>query len=112
MNVATMINFVVTEPKSSLFVVKNLRAFIDTQANDIVRKTCGKFRYRSNDENEVTLLSDGSFINKRMMLMLNKRVSMCGVKILRVSMIEISYSQEVAVELLQVQKAQARIEAR
>jgi regulator of protease activity HflC (stomatin/prohibitin superfamily) len=112
MNINTMINFVITDPVASKFAVKNLRGFIETQATDIVRKTCGAFRYRSNDKNEVSLLSDGHFINAHMQKMLDRRVKVCGVKILRVSFFDLSYSREVATSLLQVQQAQARIDAR
>ena len=100
MNVNTMINFVVTDPVASVFSVKNLRGYIETQATDIVRKTCGAFRYRSNDPNEVSLLSDGHFINTHMQKMLDRRVKICGVKILRVSFYDLSYSKEVATSLL------------
>jgi hypothetical protein len=43
---------------------------------------------------------------------LQKRCDDVGVRIMRIDLIEVAYHQEVAAQLLQVQQAQARIDAR
>lgn len=66
MNVSSIVNYVINDPVASQFNVENLHTFIHTQAYDVVRRICGKFRYRSNDPSEVSLLDDSHHICKHM----------------------------------------------
>lgn len=62
MNISTIVNYIVTDPVASVYNVENLYTFIHTQAYDVVRRVCGKFRYMSNDPEEITILHDGHII--------------------------------------------------
>ena len=112
MNVSTIVNYIITDPVSAEYNVEHLGQFIHTQAYDVVRRICGKFRYRSNDPNEPTLLEDSHHICRHMRDLLQKRCKIAGVEILRMDFIDIAYHAEVAAQLLQVQQAQARVDAR
>jgi len=112
MNVSSIVNYVIKDPVASQYNVENLHTFIHTQAYDVVRRIAGKFRYRSNDPAEVSLLEDSHHICRHMRDLLQKRCEVAGVKILRMDFIDISYHAEVAAQLLQVQQAQARVDAR
>jgi len=112
MNVSTIVNYIITDPVSAVYNVENLYAFIHTQAYDVVRRICGKFRYISNDPQEITLLNDGHHISGHMKRLLQKRCECAGVEILRMDFFDIAYHTEIAAQLLQVQQAQARVDAR
>jgi len=77
-----------------------------------MRRICGKFKYRSNDPAEVSLLNDSHHVCNIMAQLLEKRVSQAGIKIHRMDFTELSYAPGVASGLLQVQQAQARVDAR
>jgi len=62
MNVSTIVNYIITDPVAAVYNVENLYQFIHTQAYDVVRRICGKFRYISNDPEEITILNDGHHI--------------------------------------------------
>jgi len=66
MNVSTIVNYIITDPVAAVYNVENLYQFIHTQAYDVVRRICGKFRYRSNDPSECTLLDDSHHICQHM----------------------------------------------
>ena len=112
MNVSSIVNYVIKDPVASQYNVEHLWNFIHTQAYDVVRRICGKFRYRSNNPTEVSLLDDSHHICKHMRDLLQRRCEIAGVEILRMDFIDISYHAEIAAQLLQVQQAQARIDAR
>jgi regulator of protease activity HflC (stomatin/prohibitin superfamily) len=112
LNMAAIVNYIVTDPVKAEYNVEHLWQYIHTQAYDVVRRIAGKFRYRSNVATEVSLLDDSHHICKHMKDLLQKRCEIAGVEILRMDFIDISYHAEVAANLLQVQQAQARIDAR
>jgi regulator of protease activity HflC (stomatin/prohibitin superfamily) len=112
MNVSTIVNYVVTDPVKASYAVESLYNFIHTQAYDIVRRVCGKFRYRDSNPNGDSLLADSHHISGYMADLLHKRCQVAGVKILRMDFIDIAYHSEIAAQLLQVQQAQARVDAR
>jgi regulator of protease activity HflC (stomatin/prohibitin superfamily) len=105
MTVSTIVNYIINDPVAAVYSVENLYTFIHTQAYDVVRRICGKFRYISNDPAEITLLNDGHHICGHMKQLLQKRCEIAGVTILRMDFIDIAYHTEIAAQLLQVQQA-------
>lgn len=105
MTVSTIVNYIINDPVAAVYSVENLYIFIHTQAYDVVRRICGKFRYISNDPAEITLLNDGHHICGHMKQLLQKRCEIAGVTILRMDFIDIAYHTEIAAQLLQVQQA-------
>lgn len=79
---------------------------------EVMRRVASKFKYKSSDPDEVTLLDDSHLIAREMCKLLKKRTAIAGVKILRMDFVDLSYSSEMAKQLLQVQRAEARIDAR
>ena len=96
MNVNTMVNYVIDDPVSAEYNVENLRMFINNQAFDVVRRISGRFKYKSSDPNEISLLNHSHIISKHMKKMLQKRCTVAGVEILRMDFIEISYDSSMA----------------
>lgn len=100
MNVDCIINFVISDPVASQFNVENLHSYIHNQAYDVVRRVCSKFRYRSMDPAEVSLLGDSHHICNHMKGLMQKRCKVAGVRILKMDFIEISYHAQIAAGLL------------
>ena len=67
---------------------------------------------RTNNEREPSLMGDTALIGAAMADLMNKRCRQTGVKIIRMELMEVSYASEVAQSMLQVQQAQAKIDAR
>ena len=96
MNVSTIVNFAINDPISALFSVENYRTFIEMQATDVIKRVCSKFRYRSNNPTEISILSDGHHIMNAMRDLLQKRCEIAGVNIMRMNFANISFAPEVA----------------
>ena len=63
---------------------------------EVVRRVVSHFKYRSNDENESTLLKDSMIIGKFMKELLNIKLKIAGIKISRMELMEISYHTEIS----------------
>lgn len=96
LNVSAMISYVVDDPVSYLYSVDNTYTFVQNQMFEVMRRVCSKFKYKSTDESEVTLLEDSHLIAIEMCKLLKKRTAIAGVKILRMDFVELSYSSEMA----------------
>lgn len=70
----------------------------------------GKFPFRS--AREPSLISDSKFIGACMRELIQDRCKICGIEVIGMEIMEVSYAAEVAASLLQVQQAQAKIDAR
>lgn len=112
MQVSAMVNFRINDPVAAFNNVENMNKFVEIQALDVVLRICGKFRYKSPDASAVTLLEDGHHISVYMRELLQKKTAIAGVEIMRADFIDIAYSTEMTMSLLQVQKAEARLDAR
>ena len=85
LHVSAMINYIVSDPVKNLYSVNDAGSFIENQMFEVIRRVCSKFRYKSTDPEEVTLLEDSHLIAREMCELLRKRVEVCGVKILRMN---------------------------
>lgn len=65
-----------------------------------MRRVCGKFPYRSNDPHQATLLGDASVISMQMKDLLQARVEIIGLDIHKMDLAELSYTKDVAQDLL------------
>ena len=66
----------------------------------MLRSTCSKFSYRSNNPNEISLLSSSKLIGEGMRELIQERCLAAGVEIVRMEFMEVSYHVEVAQSLL------------
>ena len=95
-----------------LFNVEDPEQFLNNQSRDVLRRVCGKFPFRANALGKASLSEDSNSMSKHMTAMLNKRVAVAGFRVERMTIMEISYTPEMAQAMLQVQQAQAKIDAR
>ena len=66
----------------------------------MLRSSCSKFSYRSNNPNEISLLSSSKLIGEGMRELIQERCLAAGVEIVRMEFMEVSYHVEVAQSLL------------
>ena len=105
MNVSAIVNYCITQPATAKYAVNNLEFFINNQAQEVVKMVCAQFLYKSNNPDEVSLLSDSKFIGTQLRKILQVRCADAGVAITRMELMEFSYHAEVAQSLLKVQQA-------
>merc|ERR1712166_649743 len=65
-----MVNYVIDDPVSAEYNVENLRMFINNQAFDVVRRIAGRFKFKSPNHLEISLLNHSHIISKYMKKML------------------------------------------
>lgn len=70
---------------------------------EVVRRVVSQYKYRSNEENEPTLLKDSMVIGKFMKEMINIKLNIAGIQVTRMELMEISYHPEIAQGMLQIQ---------
>lgn len=112
MNVSTVITYQIVDPKLSLFAVDDLNQFLIDQAQDVTKRIVSKFPYNSSDPEQPSLLNDTIIIGQLLKYLLQIKTKIAGVKILRMELMEFSYDKTMTQNLLKVQMAKAKVEAR
>jgi regulator of protease activity HflC (stomatin/prohibitin superfamily) len=69
MNVSAIVNFKIVDPIKCAYEVNDYQKFIDNQSLEVLRTTCAKFAYRT-DNLEPCLMTDSSLIGYHMALLL------------------------------------------
>lgn len=95
MNVSAIVNFKIVDPIKCVYEVNDYQKFIDNQSLEVLRTTCAKFAYRT-DNLEPCLMTDSSLIGYHMALLLQNRCEICGVQIIKMEIMEVAYHTEVA----------------
>lgn len=112
MQVSALLNYVIEDPVASIHTVADITGFVQNQGYDILRRVCGKFHFKTKMNGEPSLMEDSSAISQHMTELMAARIKIAGIKVLRMDFIELQYRSEVTTAMLQVQRAQARIDAR
>lgn len=111
MHVSAIINFNITNAAAAVYAVEDRLAFLQNQGLEVLRKVCSKFPYKGVG-GEPCLMSDGRLIGEAMRVLVQERVKVAGINIIKMELMEVAYHVEVAESLLKVQQAQAQIDAR
>lgn len=109
---SAVFNYYITDAIQATYGVDNLAEFLQVNAQEVVKSVCQLFPMRSNDETKPSLMGDTALIGAAMAELMNKRAKATGVRVIRMELMEVSYASEVATSMLQVQQAQAKIDAR
>lgn len=122
MNVSAVVTYKIVDPVASLFNVDQFQKYVYDQGLEVLKRVLARFPYRTSKPDEPSLLDDTMIIGKHsesvliegkcMRDLLQAKCSIAGVEILRMELMEFSYHAEVAQGLLQIQQAQAKVDAR
>jgi regulator of protease activity HflC (stomatin/prohibitin superfamily) len=110
MAISAVMNYQVEDAIAYAYSVDDPYEYIQNQGAEVLRRVCSKFPYLSNHEPSIS--KNSSFLGVCLRELTQQRVSICGVTITSMEIMEANYSPEVAQALLQVQQAQAKIDAR
>lgn len=112
LNVSAMITYKITNPLAAVYNVQNYQTYIKDQALEVLKRVCSRFPYDSKNSHEPSLMNDSSDIAIFLKELLNAKCKIAGAEILRMEIMEFSYHKEIAANMLLVQQAQSKIEAR
>jgi regulator of protease activity HflC (stomatin/prohibitin superfamily) len=112
LNVSAIVTFKVEDPVKVLYNVNGYVSYLQNQAVEVLKRVVSRLPYRNSDPSKPSLLSDTVIIGKLMKEVLQEKMKIAGVDIIKMELMEISYHPEVAKGLLQIQQAQAKLEAR
>lgn len=112
LNVSAIVTYKIEDPAKALFNVQGYSSYMHTQALEVLKRVLAKFPYRSSDPKKPSLLADTVVIGKVMKELLQEKMRIAGIDIIRMELMEFSFHPEVAQGLLQIQQAQAKLEAR
>lgn len=112
LNISVAINYQVVDALKNTFNTIESEEYLLTQAMEVVRRVVSHFKYRDKRESEHSLLKDSMIIGKFMKDLLNIKVNMAGILVTRMELLEMSYHTEIAQGMLQIQQAQAKVQAR
>ena len=94
-------------------LIGELISFVSVQSDAALRQVAGCYSYdNASSEEELTLRSNADEINERLVLSLNERLRIAGVKIMEDRINYLAYAPEIAAVMLRRQQADAVISAR
>jgi regulator of protease activity HflC (stomatin/prohibitin superfamily) len=103
--VSAMLNYTVEDPVKFTYTVDNPKTFIENQACAVLKDIASNYSY-SELKNETEIFTSSS-VKK-----IQEYVNICGIKIERLNITDLSYAPEIAQQMLVKQQALAHIEAR
>lgn len=88
--------------------------FVQIQSDAALRQVAGMYAYdnNSNQEDEITLRSDGEEVSQRLEEELNSRLAIAGIEVMEARINYLAYAAEIASVMLRRQQADAIIAAR
>ena len=93
--------------------MKAYEYFVKVQSDAALRYVAGLYAYdNSNNDEEITLRSDGEEINTILENQLNERLSIAGIEVMEARVNYLAYAPEIAAVMLRRQQADAIISAR
>jgi len=103
----------VVNPAESIFNIQTeLTVYVSEVFNAVLRQVVSEYNYDSDQDNEQTLSKSSVAINARLKLLSQERLAIAGVRVDFANLVDLSYAAEIANAMLQVQQANAIIQAR
>ena len=110
LQVSAIMNYRVNDAIAFTYSVADPTHYIENQALEVLRRVCARFPFQS--VKEPCLIADSKFIGVCMRELVQDRIKLCGIEVIAMEIMEVAYAPEVAMSLLQVQQAQAKIDAK
>lgn len=89
LSISAIINYRVNDAIAFSYSVKDPVEYIENQALEVIRRVCGQFPFY--DKSEPCLISDTAIIGSCMRSLLQDKIEICGVEIIRMELMEVAY---------------------
>jgi regulator of protease activity HflC (stomatin/prohibitin superfamily) len=112
LSVSAIVVYRVNNPAQAIFSVANYTSYLATQVEAALRQAVAQHPYSSAKEGESSLLLNSDEINDQLTAEIAEAVVVAGIEIVEARINNLAYSVEIAQAMLQVQAAEAILEAR
>ena len=86
--------------------MENMEAYTRIQAHAVLKRLCSRFPYITYD-GSASLMTEQASLGGQLAMMLQEKVDVAGVHVLSFELVDLSYSAEIAPQMLVRQQAQA-----
>ncbi len=112
LTVSAIVVYRIEKPAQAIFSVDNFKSYLGIQVEAALRHEVSKHPYSSTKDGEASLLRNSDDINDLLTAEIADAVSVAGIEIVEARINNLAYSVEIAGAMLQVQAAEAVLEAR
>ena len=113
LRVSGVVNWVVVDARKASLDVQQYTQFLKSQAEVVMKQICSLHPYEAKPgSNEDSLKTEANKIRSDIIQLLQSKVSQAGLRVIEYQFNEISYSPEIAAQMLVRQQAEAMLDAR
>ncbi|WZN66803.1 PHB domain-containing protein [Chloropicon roscoffensis] len=98
--------------QASVLAVQDLKKYIISQFEVVLKQVCSRYPYEADEENPSCLKSESHRIGRELCELMQERLNFCGVRVLSAALTDLSYAPEIAQPMLMRQQAEAMVKAR
>ena len=98
--------------EASVLAVQDLKKYIISQFEVVLKQVCSRYPYEADEENPSCLKSESHRIGRELCELMQERLNFCGVRVLSAALTDLSYAPEIAQPMLMRQQAEAMVKAR
>jgi regulator of protease activity HflC (stomatin/prohibitin superfamily) len=109
--ISGIVTYYIGESEKVVLNIENIRGFMETQSQSVIKQVVSKYPYESND-NKPSLKASHHLISEEMRDELQKKVDISGAVVISFELTDLSYAPEIANAMLVRQQAEATIAAR
>jgi hypothetical protein len=110
--IASVINWQVTDTAKAAFDVEDYESFVYIQTETAVRHVASQYPYDDYEANQLSLRANADEVTQTLQNELQDRLSVAGVTVLDTRLRRLAYAPEIAGEMLRRQQASAVVAAR
>ena len=109
--VSGVITYRVVDSAKAALDMESMEGYTRTQAHAVLKRLCSRYPYITYDASP-SLMTEQASLGGQLATMLQDKVDVAGVHVLSFELVDLSYSAEIAPQMLVRQQAQAIVDAR
>ena len=109
--VSGVITFRVIDSTKAALDMESMESYTRTQAHAVLKRLCSRYPYITYDGSP-SLMTEQASLGGQLAQLLQEKVDVAGVHVLSYELVDLSYSAEIAPQMLVRQQAQAIVDAR
>ena len=111
-NISAVVVYRVQDSRKAALDVESFHTFLSDQAGAVIKRVSSRFPYESPDKSEPCLKSECNEVTKAYIAELQQAVDAAGIRVINVTLNDLTYAPEIAQAMLMRQQALALIDAR